>query len=143
MGLYKDKVEFLLVYIREAHATDGWQSPVNKRDNILYADPTTGQERHQLADTCVRKLDIRFPAVIDNMENTTEKSLHLVARPPLPGRPQWESPGRAIPARRVSDPPIWTHRLKSCLGFPRGRRSQAVAVASRGGRLANPNKNIR
>ena len=31
---YKDNVEFLLVYIREAHPTDGWQAP-NDIERIL------------------------------------------------------------------------------------------------------------
>jgi hypothetical protein len=69
---YKDKVEFLLVYIREAHPTDGWQLPVNQREGVLYADPKTQEERHEVASVCVRKLDIRMPALIDNLKNTTE-----------------------------------------------------------------------
>ena len=69
---YKDRVEFLLVYIREAHPTDGWQVPVNQREGVLFADPKTAEERQEVASACVRKLDIHFPALLDNMQNTTE-----------------------------------------------------------------------
>ena len=69
---YKDKVEFLLVYIREAHPTDGRQVPANQRENVLYAEPKSDEERHEVAGLCIRKLDIRFPALIDNLKNTTE-----------------------------------------------------------------------
>ncbi len=71
---YKNRVEFLLVYVREAHPTDGWQVPVNQKEGVLYADPKTAQERQEIASVCVRKLDIRFPAVVDNIENTTEQA---------------------------------------------------------------------
>lgn len=70
---YKDRVEFLLVYIREAHPTDGRQAPVNVREGVLHAQPKSAEEREEVANICVRKLDIRFPALLDNMENTTER----------------------------------------------------------------------
>jgi type I thyroxine 5'-deiodinase len=69
---YKDKVEFLLVYIREAHPTDGRQVPANQRENVLYAEPKSDEERHEVAGVCIRKLDIHMPALIDNLKNTTE-----------------------------------------------------------------------
>lgn len=70
---YKDRVEFLLVYIREAHPTDGRQAPVNVREGVLHSQPKSAEEREEVASVCVRKLDIRFPALLDNMENTTER----------------------------------------------------------------------
>ena len=35
---YRDRVEFFVVYIREAHPTDGWQVPANVRAGILVLD---------------------------------------------------------------------------------------------------------
>lgn len=72
-------MEFLLVYIREAHPTDGRQAPLNVREGILYSDPKSAEEREEVATVCVRKLDIHFPALLDNMEKTTEQA--YTARP--------------------------------------------------------------
>ena len=69
---YRDDVEFLLVYVREAHPTDGWQLPVNEKEGVLLpAAKTIGQKEEHLS-ACVRKLDIRFPAVVDGMDNKVE-----------------------------------------------------------------------
>ena len=69
---YKDKVEFLLVYIREAHPTDGWQSPANKRDGIEIASAKTFDEKAAHATSCVRNLGIKFTTVVDNMDAKVE-----------------------------------------------------------------------
>jgi type I thyroxine 5'-deiodinase len=69
---YKDRVEFLLIYIREAHATDGWQSQANVRDGVLLESAKTIEQKEDHATTCVRKLDIRFPALVDNFDNKVE-----------------------------------------------------------------------
>lgn len=71
---YKDRVGFLLVYIQEAHATDGWQLPVNVRQSVLFADPKNDDERHGVAEACVRKLKLDMPAVIDGADNATERA---------------------------------------------------------------------
>jgi hypothetical protein len=69
---YKDRVEFLLVYIREAHPTDGVQAPANVRDGILIEAAKSIDQKDDHATACVRKLDIKFAALIDGMDNRTE-----------------------------------------------------------------------
>lgn len=71
---YKDRAGFLLVYIQEAHSTDGWQLPVNVRQKVLFADPRNDDERHNVAEACVRQLKLDMPAVIDGAENVVEKA---------------------------------------------------------------------
>ena len=44
----------------------------NVRDNVVFADPRTADERSEVAGTCVRKLGLEIPAVIDDIQNTTE-----------------------------------------------------------------------
>ena len=44
----------------------------NVRDNVLFSSPKDEAERALVAGTCVRKLGIKFPAVIDGFENKTE-----------------------------------------------------------------------
>jgi len=71
---YGGHIEFYAVYILEAHPTDVWQMQSNVKDNVLFASPKNEQEREYVAGACVRKLGIKFPAVIDGFENTTEKA---------------------------------------------------------------------
>jgi len=63
---------FYAVYIVEAHPTDIWQMKSNIKENILFANPKTDEERALVAGACVRKLGIKFPAVIDGIDNRTE-----------------------------------------------------------------------
>ena len=63
---------FYAVYIVEAHPTDIWQMKRNIKDNVLFANPKTDEERAFVAGACVRKLGIKFPDVIDGIDNRTE-----------------------------------------------------------------------
>ena len=63
---------FYAVYIVEAHPTDIWQMKSNIKENVLFANPKTDEERALVAGACVRKLGIKFPAVIDGIDNRTE-----------------------------------------------------------------------
>jgi len=63
---------FYAVYIQEAHPTDIWQMKSNIKDNVLFASPKNEEERAFVAGACVRKLGIKFPAVIDGFDNATE-----------------------------------------------------------------------
>jgi type I thyroxine 5'-deiodinase len=58
----------------EAHPSDVWQMESNIKDNVVFASPKNEEERAYVAGACVRKLGIKFPAVLDEFENTTEKA---------------------------------------------------------------------
>jgi hypothetical protein len=62
------------VYIAEAHPTDIWQMESNIKERVLFRNPTTAAEREQVANSCVRKLHIAFPALIDSIDNRVEKA---------------------------------------------------------------------
>ena len=64
---------FYAVYIEEAHPSDIWQMSSNIRDGVIFRNPRTEAERVEVAGSCVRKLGIRFPALIDGMSNTVER----------------------------------------------------------------------
>ncbi len=53
------------MYITEAHTSDVWQMQSNIKDNVVFASPRDEQEREFVAGTCVRKLGIEIPAVLD------------------------------------------------------------------------------
>jgi Iodothyronine deiodinase len=62
------------VYILEAHPSDVWQMESNIRDKVVFASPKDEDERGLVAGACVRKLGIRFPAVLDEFGNATEQA---------------------------------------------------------------------
>jgi hypothetical protein len=66
-------VAFYAVYIQEAHPSDIWQMASNVREGVIFPSPRTDTERNEVADSCVRKLGIRFPALIDGVDNTVER----------------------------------------------------------------------
>ncbi len=44
----------------------------NVRDGVLFASPQNETERFSVAGACVRKLGIKFPALIDGFDNRVE-----------------------------------------------------------------------
>ena len=46
----------------------------NIRDKVVFASPKSEEERALIAGACVRKLNIKFPAVLDEFGNSTEKA---------------------------------------------------------------------
>ncbi len=65
-------IEFLGVYIREAHTIDGRQAGPNVDDRILYNKPTTSDERANIARNCITHLGPNFRLVIDDLDDSTE-----------------------------------------------------------------------
>jgi type I thyroxine 5'-deiodinase len=63
-----------VVYIQEAHPSDLWQLPSNVKDEVIFSSPKTFDERVNVANACVRDLGIEFPALLDNIEDSTEQA---------------------------------------------------------------------
>lgn len=66
---YKGKVDFLAVYVREAHPVDGWSSgndPLTR--DIL--QPKTDAERTKVATKCCAALHVTMPMVVDDLQDT-------------------------------------------------------------------------
>jgi Iodothyronine deiodinase len=61
-----------VVYILEAHASDAWSIVNNTKIKLMIPTPRSLEERGLVASSCVRSLSIEMPAVIDNIDNTTE-----------------------------------------------------------------------
>lgn len=70
---YKDQVRFHIVYIREAHPADGWQVPNNLIEDIIYDEPTTDDERDEVASACQIALDLQMPMLVDAMDNDIDE----------------------------------------------------------------------
>ena len=70
---YGQQADFLLVYIREAHPSDGWQVPANERDGVKYEAPKTLADRAVVASECVRSMKLGFPCALDDLDNTVQR----------------------------------------------------------------------
>ena len=66
---YKDQVQFYMVYIREAHPHDGWRVPNNLIEDIIFDEPTTDEERTEVASVCQIDLDLHMPMLLDCIDN--------------------------------------------------------------------------
>lgn len=84
---YREQVAFFVVYIKEAHPEDGWVLGRNRRADVRVQDPTTGQQRAEVAQTCAVRMRIDIPVVIDGMDNAVASAyggwpdrLYLIGR---------------------------------------------------------------
>ena len=75
---YGDDVAFLLVYIREAHPTDGRRSRGNDQLGIKIAQPKTFAERQEVAQQMCTKLEINLPTVIDGLDDSVNKAYNAL-----------------------------------------------------------------
>ena len=66
----QDNAEFLMVYVREAHPTDGWAMKSNERVGVAVAQPTTFVERQAVAEQCAAKLNPSMPLLVDDISDT-------------------------------------------------------------------------
>lgn len=71
---YQDQVEFFMVYIKEAHPTDGRQSKSNIRENILIRQPKSLLERTKIAEHMCTELKIDLPPLVDTIDDKTNNA---------------------------------------------------------------------
>jgi alkylhydroperoxidase family enzyme len=62
-------VEFLAVYVREAHPSDGWRMSSNDRVGILFSQPRQLTERIDIAKKCCNTLAMTIPLVVDGIDD--------------------------------------------------------------------------
>lgn len=66
---HKDKANFLMVYVREAHPTDGWKMESNARQGVAVKQPTTYDERVGVAGQFCTKLKPIIPVAVDEISD--------------------------------------------------------------------------
>ena len=76
--------------MREAHPIDGWQTPINEKEGIRLPMAKDMGQKEEHATACVRELDIKFPAVLDGMDNKIE--LEYCRWPARRSRRNWKPP---------------------------------------------------
>jgi hypothetical protein len=66
---YKERADFLTVYVREAHPTDEWQMKSNVKDDVCYAQPKTLEQRMAIANDFTKRFKYPLPFGVDDMSN--------------------------------------------------------------------------
>jgi alkylhydroperoxidase family enzyme len=66
---YGDKVEFLAIYVREAHPVDGWRMASNDRAGISIRQPLQLTDRLAVASKCSSTLEIGMPLLVDEIDD--------------------------------------------------------------------------
>ena len=112
---YRDRVAFLVVYVQEAHATDGWQSDSNIADGVFFRQHQSFEEREEVAQTCSLDLPLPLPVLIEEMDNAIDEAygaaperLYLIG---ADGRVAYQ--GGAGP--HFFDLNEWAEAIKECL----------------------------
>lgn len=67
---YGRLAEFVIVYIKEAHPENEWQMDSNRDGQVVYEQPKTFEERLGLAKTFVDRMEVKTPALVDDIRNT-------------------------------------------------------------------------
>lgn len=73
-GQYRDRATFYVVYIEEAHPIDLWELDSNLEDHVIFTSARTEAERSDTAALCVVRLSIKIPALLDDIDNRTERA---------------------------------------------------------------------
>ena len=71
---YRGLVEFFVVYVQEAHPTDGWQTDSNIQEGVLYRQHQSYDEREEVAQSCSIDLHIGLPILIEEMDNAIDEA---------------------------------------------------------------------
>ncbi len=71
---FKDRIEFFVVYVQEAHPTDGWQVESNIKDDVFYRQHQSLDEREEAAQSCTIGLNISIPILVEEMDNAIDEA---------------------------------------------------------------------
>ncbi len=67
-------MQFLTLYIKEAHSIDEWQMESNVTEGVCYPQPTTLEDRVRIANDFVKRFHYEIPLVVDPIENPANKA---------------------------------------------------------------------
>ena len=113
---FAGKVAIYCVYINEAHPDDGWQIEMNVDDDVIHNAPTTADERADLAEMCVLRLNLKVPMLLDDMSDTVDGLYHALPERlyllDSDHRIHW----RTITGPRGFDPDAWAEQMRALAG---------------------------
>lgn len=110
-----EQVAFFVIYIQEAHPTDGWQVDSNVQEGVLYRQHQTFEEREEVAQACSLDLHMPMPVLIEDIDNAIDEAygaaperLYLVG---ADGQVAYH--GGAGP--HFFDLDAWEHAIEACV----------------------------
>jgi alkyl hydroperoxide reductase subunit AhpC len=71
---YHDKANFLMVYVREAHPTDGWRMESNDQKGVEIEQPQNDEARQEVAQQCSELLKAPWTMVVDRVDDEVGKA---------------------------------------------------------------------
>jgi Iodothyronine deiodinase len=71
---YKDRADFLAVYIREAHPLDEWQMKSNVDQDVCYPQPQTLAQRVAIANDFTERFHFPIPMGVDPMDDAANRA---------------------------------------------------------------------
>ena len=71
---FQDRIEFFVVYVQEAHPTDGWQVDSNIQNRILYRQHQSFDEREEAAQSCTIGMHLSIPILVEEMDNSIDEA---------------------------------------------------------------------
>ena len=71
---FQDQIDFFIVYVQEAHPTDGWQADSNLTDGVLFRQHQGYDEREEVAQTCSLDMHLSIPVLIEEMDNAIDEA---------------------------------------------------------------------
>jgi Iodothyronine deiodinase len=71
---FRHQVAFFVVYVQEAHPTDGWQVDSNVQEGILYRQHQTFDEREAVAHACSLDLHLPLPILVEELDNVIDEA---------------------------------------------------------------------
>ena len=76
-----------MIYVQEAHPTDGWQVDANVNDSVYFRQHQSYEEREEVASTCTLDLKISVPTLVEEINNEMDEAygaaperLYLIGR---------------------------------------------------------------
>jgi hypothetical protein len=71
---FGDQVAFFVVYVQEAHPTDGWQVDSNVQEGILYRQHQSFDEREAVVQACRLDLHLPLPILVEEIDNAVDEA---------------------------------------------------------------------
>lgn len=66
---HRERADFLMIYVREAHPEDGWKMVSNERQGVAVAQPKLYEERVSVCQQFCKKLQPRMTVVVDELDD--------------------------------------------------------------------------
>jgi Iodothyronine deiodinase len=70
----KSKADFRMVYVAEAHPSDGWQVQQNVRQGVLVATHKAMEDRLKASEKLQQDLGLKLPIIVDGMDDKVSKA---------------------------------------------------------------------